>query len=183
MSGSVFTQKRSVFGDESEIAGVDLNLTPLMDVMSNILFFLLASVGASIVALLPAATPTRSESAAAEEPPVNQVLLNLQITDKGFVGSASNERLSREQTAALRFELPRRGSVSDPGWDLPYEELTKRLATIKEKYPASDTVIILPESRVPYEVIIRTMDASRGIGGGQKTSNLFTKVVISDLVK
>src|SRR5687768_10604086 len=146
MAGSVFSQKRSVFGGETEIGLVDLNLTPLMDVMSNILFFLLASVGASVVALLPAALPTRSESVSAEEPPVNQVLLNLQITDKGFIGSASNERLSREQTAALRFELPRTMKAGDTGWDLPYEDLTKRLAAIKEKYPASDTVIILSEN-------------------------------------
>src|SRR5437870_4932510 len=134
MPGSIFGGSQPLFGKESEIGGVDLNLTPLMDVMSNILFFLLASVGASVVALLPAALPTRSESAAAAEPPVDQVLLNLQITDKGYIGSVSNERLTREQTAELRFELPRGGQPGDAGWDLPYEELTRRLASIKDKY-------------------------------------------------
>ncbi|MCS6914886.1 MAG: biopolymer transporter ExbD [Myxococcales bacterium] len=183
MQGSVFGSRRSLFGTEAEVGGVDLNLTPLMDVMSNILFFLLASVGAAVVALLPASVPTRSESAGGQEPPPSQVLVTLQITRRGILGSAANERLSREQTAALRFELPRRTEAGAPPWDLPYEELTRRLAAIKDRYPASDTVILLPDNEVPYEVIIRTMDAARGTGGTARTSNLFTKVVISDLVR
>lgn len=183
MSDSVFGGQRSVFGDQSEIAGVELNLTPLMDVMSNILFFLMASVGASVVALLPASVPTRSDSAAAAEPPVDQVMVTLQVTEKGFKASASNERLGAAETAGLRFELPK-GSVGP--WDMPYGDLTRRLTAIKEKYKGSDTVIILPEPKVPYEVIIKTMDASRGVMGvipGAPRLLLFPKVVISDLVK
>ena len=41
----IFGGRKSLFGEEgSEAVVVDLNLTPLMDVMSNILFFLLASL-------------------------------------------------------------------------------------------------------------------------------------------
>jgi biopolymer transport protein ExbD len=181
MAGSsIFGGHKSIFGKEGEIGLVDLNLTPLMDVMSNILFFLMASVGASVVALLPAALPTRSESAAGAEPPANQVMVTLQISAAGFKAHAQNERLSREELAALRFELPAAGAG---GWaKMPYEELTTKLLSIKEKYRASDTVIILPEDKVPYDVIVRTMDAARGTGSAPRT-NLFTKVVISDLVK
>ena len=154
-----------------------------MDVMSNILFFLMASVGASIVALLPASLPTRSDSAVGAEPPVDQVMMTVQITPAGFKASGANERLSAADVAALRFELTAPESKDDKGeWKMPYDDLTTRLATIKDKYRASDTVILLPENKVPYSVIIKTMDASRGRDkeGGR---TLFPKVVISDLVK
>lgn len=178
MAGSsIFGSHKSVFGKEGEFSLVDLNLTPLMDVMSNILFFLMASVGASVVALLPAALPTRSEAAAGAEPPANQVMVTLQISAAGYKAHAQNERLTREELAALRFELP-----AGEWAKMPYEELTSKLLAIKEKYRASDTVIILPEDKVPYDVIVRTMDAARGTGSAPRT-NLFTKVVISDLVK
>ncbi len=177
---SVFGGRKPLFGAESEIGQVDLNLTPLMDVMSNILFFLMASVGASVVALLPASLPTRSDSASGAEPPVDQVMMTVQITPVGFKVSGANERLKAADVAALRFELPKEAGKGE--WGMPYDELTTRLSTIKEKYKASDTVILLPENQVPYEVIIKTMDASRG-KGKEGSLTLFPKVVISDLVK
>jgi biopolymer transport protein ExbD len=175
---SIFGGHQPLFGKESELGQVDLNLTPLMDVMSNILFFLLASVGASVVALLPASLPTRSDSATAAEPPVDQVMVTLQITDRAIKATAANERLSREEVQTLRFEL---GKGPAP-WSFPYDELTSRLVKIKDKYKGSDTVIILPDNTVPYDVIIKTMDAARGTGLGVR-QNLFTKVVISDLIR
>lgn len=175
----IFGGSQPLFGAESEISQVDLNLTPLMDVMSNILFFLLASVGASIVALLPASLPTRSDDAAGAEPPVNQVMMTVQITKDGFKASGANERLSAADLAALRFTL-RKG---DAEWSMPYDELTRKMTEIKDKYKASDTVILLPEKEVPYEVIVKTMDATRGKGREEERLNLFPKVVISDLVK
>lgn len=176
----------SVFGEAAEGGSVDLNLTPLMDVMSNILFFLLASVGASVVALLPASVPTRSDSAGSAEPARDQVMVTLQLAPVGFTANLQNESLPAAELQALRFSLP---AGAGP-WALPYEALTAKLWEIKKKYPASDTIILLPEPKVPYDVIIRTMDAARGLlppgspgREGQKNVNLFTKVVISDLNK
>lgn len=194
---SVFGGQRSSLGEAAEGGNVDLNLTPLMDVMSNILFFLMASVGASIVALLPASTPTRSETAGGAETPAKQVMVTLQVQKTGFTGSAQNERLTPDELKALRFALPAERATDKNPWGMPYDALTAKLADIKKRYPLSDTVILLPEPQVPYQVIIHTMDAARGVpvvsvgdakalagsGSAGDLANLFTKVVISDLVK
>lgn len=195
---SPFGGARSVFGEASEGGTVDLNLTPLMDVMSNILFFLLASVGASIVALLPASVPTRSESAVGAEANPKQLMVKLQITPAGYSATMENEKLPPAELSALRFALSKKGA--EP-WAMPYEDLTAKLFELKKKYPASDTVVMLPDPTVPYQVIIRTMDAARGVSPQEAAkdasrptaevvrknpgdpANLFTKVVISDLVK
>ena len=49
----------NVFG-EAPSAPVSLNLTALMDILSNLLFFLLAAFGATIVMAINAAVPVQS---------------------------------------------------------------------------------------------------------------------------
>ena len=39
--------------------------------------------------------------------------------------------------------------------------LTKLLVTLKKDWPEEQNVILVPESEVPYEVLIMAMDASR----------------------
>jgi hypothetical protein len=42
-----------------------------------------------------------------------------------------------------------------------YKSLTDLLNQIKDQYPDDETVILVPESRIPYEVLILLMDATR----------------------
>jgi len=45
------------------------------------------------------------------------------------------------------------------GYD--YAGLTDALARIKDDHPDENSLILLPEERVPYEVLVKVMDASR----------------------
>ncbi|HOO46369.1 MAG TPA: hypothetical protein PLM29_09085, partial [Deltaproteobacteria bacterium] len=56
--------------------------------------------------------------------------------------------------------------------------LTASLKKIKALYPASDTMIIIPEDTVIYDTIIRTMDVARY----SDESGLFPNVVLSGKV-
>src|SRR5687768_16734637 len=85
---------------------VELNLTPLMDVMSNILFFLLAGFGAAIISFLAASVPVQADSdTPPEPPPADKVTMNLQITPDSYKISASSEKVSPEALAKLKSEL------------------------------------------------------------------------------
>ena len=53
--------RKNVFG-ETTSGNVDLNLTALMDILSNLLFFLLASFGATIVMAINGAVPVQSRA-------------------------------------------------------------------------------------------------------------------------
>jgi biopolymer transport protein ExbD len=47
--------------------------------------------------------------------------------------------------------------------DYKWEELTKKLTEIKTVYPdeSDANVILVPDNQVKYEVLVKTMDASR----------------------
>lgn len=182
---SIFgAKKRSIFGassggsDVDEFA-VDLNLTPLMDVMSNILFFLLAGFGAAILSFLAASVPVQSDSDAAPDAPrTDKVTVNLQIAADGYKLSISNDRLPPEELAKGKSMLKRNDKG---GYD--NAALSAALLELKRKYPASDTVMIVPGDTTVYEEIVAAMEASKDVRQGEQRLRLFPKAVIADLVK
>jgi biopolymer transport protein ExbD len=168
---------KSMFGSEgSGEVHVDLNLTPLMDVMSNILFFLLASFGAAILSYINVSYPVQSDG---EPTPMKkeQVTVNLQITPSEYKVNCSNDELPAEELAKLRYTIPKLGD----GYD--FKKLNNTLYEIKKQYPASETAIMVPDGVVLYDSMIRTMDAVRDITIDGKRFRLFPKMVVADLVK
>ena len=182
---SIFgAKKRSTFGassggsDVDEFA-VDLNLTPLMDVMSNILFFLLAGFGAAILSFLAASVPVQSDSDAAPDAPrTDKVTVNLQIAAEGYKLSIANDRLPPDELAKGWSVLQKtaKGTYDN-------DALSATLLELKRKYPASDTVMIVPSDATVYEEIVAAMEASKDVKQAGQRLRLFPKAVIADLVK
>jgi biopolymer transport protein ExbD len=171
---------QNVFG-ESTIQSVDLNLTALMDILSNLLFFLLASFGATIVMSINATVPVQSADKSDVADTKQTVTVNLKVSKEGFEVTAVGTAQTEEELAPLRRVLPVHGDQFD------YEGLGAHLVKIKEAYPKSDTVIMTPESGVNYEVMIRAMDTARErevkAGSGVHMVRLFPTVVVSTVVK
>jgi biopolymer transport protein ExbD len=176
--GSIFGGRQSMFGKEgSPDTVVDLNLTPLMDVMSNILFFLLASFGAAIVSFLNASVPVQSDSPPPEMRK-DQVVLTLQITPKEFKLAASNDWIPAEDLKQLNRAIPSAGGTHD------LKGLNQAIFRIKQSYPASDTVMLVPDETIPYDLIVATMEATREFKLESKRKvRLFPKVVVSGIIK
>src|SRR5690606_5365562 len=63
------------------------------------------------------------------------------------------------------------------------EELTRLLGVLKDEFPNEENVILVPEGRIEYEVLVRTMDATREdssrTGEDSKARLLFPFVVIA----
>lgn len=162
-------------GDEF---AVDLNLTPLMDVMSNILFFLLAGFGAAIISFLAASVPVQAESDATPEAPrTDKVTVNLQITPEGYKINATGEKIAPEELAKVRREIKK----NELGYD--NAALTQHLFSIKQTFPASDTVMIVPSDTTVYAEIISAMEAAKDMSHEGKRLRLFPKAVVADLIK
>lgn len=70
--------------------------------------------------------------------------------------------------------------VSDYDW----RGLTRLLSRIKDRYPQEEELVIVPDARVPYEVIIAAMDAARvdtgARGADGRPRSLFPQVVLAD---
>ncbi len=170
-----------LFGKESQSGdySVYLNVTPLMDVMSNILFFLLASFGATIVAIVPTTVPVRS--AAAPETPAEEedkVDVSVKLDLNGMTVSAQSARIDPATLKDLQVSLPKSGEVYD------HAGLTAALKRIKDRYPASKTLVLVPDDGLKYEVVVGVMDAARDWRAptGHRIE-LFPEVVLSGLNK
>jgi biopolymer transport protein ExbD len=175
---SLFGGRKSMFGSEgSDEVVVDLNLTPLMDVMSNILFFLLASFGAAIVSFLNASVPVQSDT----PPPEMQktaVVITLQMTPNEYKVGASNDWVPAEELEKLKRTIPKAGGNYDA------RALSEYLYQVKEKYPASETMMLVPDEAIVYDQIVVTMEAAREYRlDAKRKVRLFPKTVISGVIK
>lgn len=172
--------RTNVFG-EAPVAPVQLNLTALMDILSNLLFFLLAAFGATIVMVINGTVPVQSADESGVADTKRAVTMNVSLQKDGFQVSALGSAFAQDELDGMGRAIPLRGKTHD------FPTLTNHLKGIKQKFPKSDTVILTPEPGLKYEVLVRTMDAAREYeqkeGVAMKTVALFPTVVVSTLVK
>lgn len=170
----------NVFGEEST-PEVDLNLTALMDILSNLLFFLLASFGATIVMAINTTVPTQSAEKSDVADTQQSVTVNVVLTKKDLSVAAQGQQQSESELAQFKKTIPHEKDVPNA------TAFTDLLYLIKQKYPRSDTMILMPEPGVSYSTMIGVMDAAREknvrVGMGTTNIPLFPTVVISTMVK
>jgi biopolymer transport protein ExbD len=171
--------KAGLFGKQStSSAEVYLNLTPLMDVMSNILFFLLSAFGASIIAVLPATVPARSSSESSIAAESDKVTVTLRADAAGFALACESQTEPTEALLPFNTHIPRR----DTGFD--YDGLRNALTRVKKRWPGSTTMILMPDDDIRYEGIAEIMDAAREVAlPDGRAIVLFPDVVLSTLVR
>jgi biopolymer transport protein ExbD len=172
--------KTNVFG-EAPVASVQLNLTALMDILSNLLFFLLAAFGATIVMVINGTVPVQSSDESGVADTKRTVTVNISMSKEGFQVSALGTAFTQQELDAMGRVIPLRHKEHD------FSALTGCLKSIKEKFPKSDTVILTPDPGLRYETLVRAMDAAREYetkeGIAMKMVALFPTVVVSALVK
>ena len=146
--------------EEIEEEAGELNLVPYMDIVTNIIIFLLASV-VNQVALgnINVSSPTISAGAGAsaddtppEKPPLN---LTVSVGATGFTVAASGGVLPI---------VPKL-----PNGQYDYAALTKKLREIKSNPDNADEtkVIFNADANIPYDVVIATVDAMRQADDGK----------------
>ena len=166
-------------GDEAE--EVYLNLMPMIDILTCLLFFLLISFGAVLIALINASTPVLSEADSEANYSKTRVTMGVHITEKGFLATGSHDAMTEEELKVLKRVFPKKDGAFD------YEGLHEYLWGIKKQYPDSSTIILTPEAEVPYEVLVGVMDASRDRAGGTKRRPIlvpmFPEAVVSTIVQ
>ncbi len=170
----------NVFGEQSTPA-VSLNLTALMDILSNLLFFLLAAFGATIVMSINATVPVQSGEQSDISEKKQSVTVNIALQKSGY----SIGLLGTAQTPEELEKWSKRIPAASEGPDYP--ELGKVLLAIKEQYPKSETVILTPEAGTSYLWMIRTMDTARErevvVAGKRMPITLFPNVVVSTVIQ
>lgn len=150
---SRFHKSRLRRAERSEVVGHgNINLVPLVDILTSIVFFsLLTYTGAAMAAMtafnlsLPPVVVTGEQARNAAPDKSLNLLLAVRITGDGLQVEHSNnfsQRIAGLDSAALG-------------------QLQQVMAGIKRQYPQNDDVLVVPDDQVSYDEIIHVLDHIR----------------------
>jgi biopolymer transport protein TolR len=159
--------------DPSEVAG-ELNIIPFLDIVVNLIMFLLATSEAvlaivQIEAQLPQLSPGGKSSGSQQDAGLN---LNVTLTDGGIIVTGSGGKLApgcEEVSSGRVMTIPKKGT------DYDWPALTECAVKIKAGYPTEKDVIVGADPTIHYEYVVAAMDALRT----KDTKELFPKVLLS----
>jgi biopolymer transport protein ExbD len=122
--------------------GAEINLIPMLDMVSLLVQVLLMNVQFNAYAQVGARPITASADAT---PPAAALDLQIGVSPDGFVASWSE--------AGARQE--RRFAAEDAA------SLERLAAELSDAHPDEETAIVVPGGAIPFEVVVGTMDALR----------------------
>ena len=163
---SINTKVRRNSDDDTE-----LNMIPIMNIFLVIIPFLLTSVSFFHIKAISTSVPVMADSAHESVIPEKiklTVIVELRPADMRLSTTAENLDPQELDQFEQLIKLQAAGVY-------PLMELNEYLQSIKSTYPASDTLILIPDETVIYESIIQAMDAARNFNDNP----LFPNVVLS----
>jgi biopolymer transport protein ExbD len=139
-------------GNRLSTAPPELNLVPLLDMVSLLVQVLLLHVHFGALADVPATpvgAPIGEDSAA--------LALAVDIGDQGYVVRWNDQGEGRSEV------LPCKSPCTDTE-HFPTGDLTAMLGSIKDRHPSDEQAVVRPITDVRFDVIARTMDLVRASG-------------------
>lgn len=159
--------------------GDDLNLLPVMNMVTILIPLLLLSAQFVNLAVIDSTLPAISDDPAPVEPLREPLDLTVAITGEGFSLLSRQGALDAEGRPAPQEGTAlgcRGGACAGPeSYDLA--ALGRALSLVKDAHPDEDVVILAPDSRVPFEVLVAVMDTARSEPGTDRL--LFPRVVMA----
>ncbi len=154
--------------EEAEEEHIEINLVPYMDIVTNIIIFLLASVVNQVpLGTVNVSSPTFGGAGGDGQP--DKPALNLTVT----VGGTG-------------FTLAGSGGVMPPIPKLPtgdydYGALTAKLAEIKKEFAEETKATFNADAVTSYEIVVKTLDAMRTYKDekDQQEKQLFPDIVFA----
>jgi biopolymer transport protein ExbD len=177
-------RKLREMGEEMAEETGELNLVPYLDIVTNIIMFLLATITfQAVMGNINVNTPTTSTVAPGpqdQDPdkPKEELNLTVSVSERGFTIAASGAVLyegwtwGAEGLTQTTTNIP---TIPLKNGDYDFERLSKQMRIIKDHYPEEGKVIINANPQITYEKVVATMDAIRNDG----PKVLFPEVLLS----
>jgi hypothetical protein len=149
-------------GARMSTAPPELNLVPLLDMVSLLVQVLLLHVHFGALADVPATpvgAPAGEDSAS--------LALAIDIGDGGYVVRWNDQGQGRSELLAC-------ASPCADTADYPTDELGALLGSIKDRHPADTRAVVRPITDVRFDVVAQTMDRMRAAGARE----LFPRISI-----
>lgn len=127
-----------------------LNLAPLIDMVTCLMFFLLAFAGVIPIAIIDAPLPkiaSNAEEVKMAKENDNKLELTVDIT-------ATTLTVKEGGGSSKSFQANEKG-------EFPYPEIHKHFIALHSKRPKSHEITLVPANAVTYDALISVMDAAR----------------------
>ena len=152
----------------------ELNLIPIMNVFMVMIPFLLMFATFYHLKAINTSIPVHGVAFAdTENMPAKEAIkitVVLELKEREIRISALSSQLSATELAEFEVALNRPAKG-----DLSVIALSDYLQRVKARYPASDTLLLIPDEGVLYKEIIQAMDCARS----HDTGELFPNVVLA----
>ena len=133
-----------------------INLVPLVDILTSIVFFSLLTYTGAAMAMLtsfdlilpPTVVTAEPPGANAPQPPELNLLLAVRITN-------GNLRVEHSEEDGFRADIP--GGITDQS----LEQFQALMSEIRQKYPQNNQVLVVPDDGVQYDAIVKVLDRIR----------------------
>lgn len=163
-------------GEAAAEEGGELNIIPYLDIVVNIVIFMLATTTfAAALADISVSSPTVANAVAAttDTPPEpkNELNLTVSISDKGFTIAASGAVLYQGFSfdAAGNLVQPANATLPTiprkmPGDEFDFDGLNRKMLEIKRAPTAQGEtkVIVNANPNIVYDTVVQVLDACRG---------------------
>ena len=159
------------FRRNREQEDVELDMVPIMNMFLVLIPFLLMSASFFHLKAINTSVPVlgkNSEQTNTEKDA--KLTIILELTGKSIQLSAVSDDVDYEMLDRLKKKFDMKESDQQR-----MNELITYLREVKQNFPSSDTLILIPEEDVIYETIIKTMDIARNFND----KPLFPNVVLS----
>ncbi len=137
-----------------------LNLTPMMDILTVLVVFLLITAVFMSITIMELSIPTSAGGPAPARPNFNIEVI------------VRNRGLEIANGSSVQAAIPKK----DDKYDI--ELLSKMLVNLKAQYPEKEDATVLMEPKIEYDYMIQVMDAVREANVRAEGSTEVKKVVL-----
>ena len=153
---------------------VEINLVPVLNMFLVLVPFLLLSAAFFQLKAIDTSVPILAKTGkdAIEKQDVKMTVI-MEIMKEGIRLSAISDALEREELDKWDLRI-----LNEKQDEYPLTQMLIHLQQMKNAYPASDTIILIPDGTVLYDTIIQAMDVARYVNH----KPLFPNMVLSGKV-
>ena len=180
----MYVSKRR-FRARAKPEGEALNIVPYLDILMNLVIFLLASMtGFVTYGILNVASPRYggggASASSSEQSSGPKLLLTVLISEKGFFIAGAGAVLGGEsgaENAAPNEEDKSKPTIPLKDGEYDYAALTEKMQEIKKAFPNETKIIMGADPLIQYEILVKTMDACREVNGKELFSDVSLTVM------
>ena len=160
------SQQKELAPDEE---GGELNVVPFLDIVTNVLMFVLATVSVTFTATIDT-FPPKAGGAGARPPTTPTLGLTILVVPDGFSVKARGGNVAPGcNDTGPGLAVGRTGKDAEGKPDYDYDQLkacAKKLKGASPDFKDETSVTISANPNIPYQVVISTMDAVRNNEAG-----------------